>query len=501
MIERLVERLRNCFDEMVVYKDLKNIGSIAALSLPSFMRDWLLKKFQDEEGYFDTDELIRFVRTYLPRKDDWIAIKNRVVIEHERVKFLAKVSVDIDIRTGEISFALPDFGLSSKDTIIEDIVWQSCKEDLVRGRETWGMVEIGYRPPDDYGDEFSKSKAKGAKHGKIKLAAFKTFCPYTIDLDYFKEARKEFETVEWIDILLGAVDYNASGYLGDDAEEKKLTMLTRLLPFVEKRLNLIELAPKGTGKSYLFGRVSRFGWLSSGGVMSRAKMFYDQNKRAEGLVSGNDFITLDEVQTISFTDVDEMRAALKGYLESGIYSVGNYEGKAEAGVILCGNIKKETMNADGYGNMFEELPAVFHESALIERFHGFIKGWNIPRMNDDLKISGWTLNSEYFCAIMHELRDDMSYRTVVDELIEVSDAADTRDTEAVKRIATAYLKLLFPHVSNASDITARDFKRYCLDRAHKMRYVIKYQLGILDIEYRGKDMPTFSVKPDLDGMG
>ena len=110
----------------------------------------------------------------------------------------------------------------------------------------------------------------------------------------------------------GAVDYNAAGY---NSSEEKLTMLTRLLPFVEKRLNLIELAPKGTGKSYLFGRVSRYGWLSSGGVMSRAKMFYDISKRTEGLVSGNDFITLDEVQTISFTDVDEMRAALKGYLE------------------------------------------------------------------------------------------------------------------------------------------------------------------------------------------
>ena len=274
------------------------------------------------------------------------------------------------------------------------------------------------------------------RSGKIKLTAFKSFCPYTIDIDFYKDTRREFNTSEWIDVLLGAVDYNASGYLGD--EEKKLTMLTRLLPFVEKRLNLIELAPKGTGKSYLFGRVSRFGWLSSGGVMSRAKMFYDISKRTEGLVSGNDFITLDEVQTISFTDVDEMRAALKGYLESGIFTVGNYEGTADAGVILCGNIKKETMDSDGYSNMFEELPTVFHESALIERFHGFIKGWNIPRMNDDLKISGWALNSEYFCSILHELRDDMSYRAVVDELIEVPEAADTRDTEAVKRIATAY---------------------------------------------------------------
>lgn len=490
----MIEKLRNCFDEMVVYKDLKRNNFFSALSLPSFMRDWLLKKFEDEDGHLDTDALARFVRTYLPRKNDWTAIKNRVIIEHERVRFLAKVSVDIDIRTGEISFALPDFGLSGKDTVIEEAVWQTCKNDLVRGRETWGMVEIGYRPPDDYDIEFSKNRARGANPGKIKLTAFNAFCPYTIDLEYFKEARREFTTAEWLDVLLGAVDYNADGYLGD--EEKKLTMLTRLLPFVEKRLNLIELAPKGTGKSYLFGRVSRFGWLSSGGVISRAKMFYDQNKRTEGLVAGNDFITLDEVQTISFSDVDEMRATLKGYLESGIFTVGNYQGTAEAGVVLCGNIKKETMDEDGFGNMFLELPAVFHESALVERFHGFIKGWNIPRMNDDLKIDGWALNSEYFCSIMHELREDMSYRAIVDELIEVPEAADTRDTEAVKRISTAYLKLLFPQVRRADDITAREFKRYCLDRARKMRDTIKYQLGLLDVEYRGKDIPAFSVRPD-----
>ena len=226
-------------------------------------------------------------------------------------------------------------------------------------------------------------------------------------------------------------------------------------------------------------------------------MFYDISKRTEGLVSGNDFITLDEVQTISFTDVDEMRAALKGYLESGIYTVGNYEGVADAGVILCGNISKETMDNDGTTNMFEELPSVFHESALIERFHGFIKGWHIPRMNDDLKISGWALNSEYFCTILHELRSDTTYRAVVDKLVNVPEAADTRDTEAIKRIATAYLKLLFPNVRKTTDITARDFNRYCLRRACAMRATIKNQLGILDTEYRGKDIPQFSINEEL----
>ena len=492
----LETKLRNCFDEMTVYKDLKKSNFFNAISLPSFMRDWILKKFENDEGYFDTEEVAAFVKKYLPKKEDCNGIKNRIVVEGETVKFLAKVAVSISIKTGEVSFALPDFGLGFKDTIIEPAIWDRCKDDLVNHYESWGMVELGYKSPDEYDWKFedtrNSSKAKYGKEGKITLLSFKTFCPYKIDLDYYKDARNDFTTDEWIDVLLGAVDYNAAGYNND--REKKLTMLTRLLPFVEKRLNLIELAPKGTGKSYLFGRVSRYGWLSSGGVMSRAKMFYDINKHMEGLVAGNDFVTLDEVQTISFTDVDEMRAALKGYLESGIFTVGSYEGTANAGLILCGNISKDIMDQDGYADMFKELPKEFHESALIDRFHGFIKGWNIPRMNDDLKISGWALNSEYFCSIMHELRDDMTYRSIVDELIVVPDQADTRDTEAVKRIATAYLKLLFPNVRSPRDISVVDFKYYCLDRARKMRDTIKYQLGILDEEYRGKDLPLFTVK-------
>ncbi len=230
--------------------------------------------------------------------------------------------------------------------------------------------------------------------------------------------------------------------------------------------------------------------------MSRAKMFYDISKRTEGLVAGHDFVTLDEVQTISFTDVDEMRAALKGYMESGIFTVGSYEGTADAGVILCGNISKETMDNDATTDMFEELPNVFHESALIERFHGFIKGWNIPRMNDDLKISGWALNSEYFCSVIHELREDMSYRAIVDRLVHVPEGADTRDTEAVKRITTAYLKLLFPNVRSADEVNIREFVRYCLKRASRMRATIRQQLAIIDTEYRGKPIPNFTLNEE-----
>lgn len=474
-------KLRECFDEMVVYKDLKKSNFFSSLSLPAFLRDWLLKKFSDDDGNFDAEEVAEFVKKYMPRKEEWISIKNRIVHENERVQILTKISVDIDIRSGEISFSLPDFGLQSNETIIEPHIWEEYKTDLVNGQETWGVVELGYRFPDD--------TIKPRVSGKIKLTGFTNFCPYTVDLDFYKEVRNEFTVSEWIDVMLGAIDYNAAGYKDED---EKLAMLTRILPFMEKRLNLLELAPKGTGKSYVFGNVSKYGMLTDGGKITRAKMFYDTGRRTPGFICGNDYVAIDEVKLVTFNDVNEMRSIMQGYMEKGTFNIGGYEGKSDAGVIFLGNIAQENM--DEYVSMFSELPSLFQESALVDRIHGFIKGWDIPRMNDDLKIQGWALNSEYFCSILHLLRDDASYRAIVDSIVEVPEKADTRDTEAVKRIATAYLKLLFPNVRTASDVNPKRFLRYCLRPARNMRQIIKRQMGILDSEFKGKDVPTYTVK-------
>ena len=295
------DKLRECFEDMVVYKDLKESNFFKDLKLPSFLRDWLLKMFEDEDGRFDIEEITDFVHSYIPSKSDWTGIKNRIVMEGEHVKILTRISVDIGIQNQEVTFELPDFALSNKQTIIESHVWDNCKDELVKAKETWGIVELGYKYPE------------GKEKGRIKLISFKNFCPYNIDLEFYKDVRKEFNIHEWIDVLLGAIDYNASGY---EDEHAKLAMLTRLLPFVEKRLNLIELAPKGTGKSYLFGSVSRFGYLSAG-KMTRAKLFYDLARREDGLVFFHDYIAFDEIQSIKFTDSMEMQGSLKGYLESG----------------------------------------------------------------------------------------------------------------------------------------------------------------------------------------
>lgn len=171
-------KLRECFDEMVVYKDLKRSNFFSSLGLPSFLRDWVLKKFEDDEGNYDIEEVTEFIQTYLPRKEEWISIKNRIIYENERVKILTKVGIDIDIKTGDISFSLPAFGLSNKETIIEPHVWDTYKEELTNGQETWGVIELGYRMPDD--------TVKPKILGKIKMTGFANFCPYVADLDFLR---------------------------------------------------------------------------------------------------------------------------------------------------------------------------------------------------------------------------------------------------------------------------------------------------------------------------
>jgi len=476
--EDFIERLKDAFDEMVVYKDLKKSNFISSFKLPSFMRDWVIKHFQDDSGEINIDGAVDFIKEFIPKKDEWNNIENRVVMQGEHVQFLAKISVRIDIASQEISFELPDFGLSYKNTVIPRDVWDECSEDLLKSEENWGIVELGYQYPDD-------DKAKG----KIRLVSFKDFCPYVVDLDDFKYARESFSLTEWIDIILGAADYNAFGY---ESTEQKLAVIQRLLPFVEKRINLMELAPAGTGKSYLFGQVSRHGWLVSGKV-TRAKLIYDIGKKKDGVVAVRDYVALDEIREAEYMKDAEIQSALQAIMENGAYRApDNHEVNVDAGIIFLGNIDSAVMNE--YQNMFTELPKPFHQPQFLDRVHGFIKGWELPRMTDDLKVCGWALNSEYFATVLHSLREDPTYRAIVDELVILPKGADTRDTEAIKRIATGYLKLLFPNVRVANDITAYDFRKYCLKPAMEMRQIIRMQMGYADEKYQGSVVPEFTIK-------
>ena len=314
----------------------------------------------------------------------------------------------------------------------------------------------------------------------------------TISLKAYRAARAHFTIEEWFDVLLGAIDYNPEGY--QDWVEKH-TMLTRLLPFVEPRINLVELGPKGTGKSYIFRKLGKYGCLVGGGDLSRAKMFFNIAKKQPGLVADNDFVALDEIQSINFPDPRDMQAALKVYMQAGEATFGDKRVVGSAGIVLLGNLPKEGMDIER--DMFRSLPEIFRDSALLDRFHGFIQGCNIPRMNEKLKLNGWALNTEYFSEIMHLMRnpaDNVLYRSVAEDLVSYPAEADVRDTEAVLKICTAYLKLFFPHVIEPDMIDIAEFEQYCLRPAVQMRTIIKKQLQIIDpATYGGRDVAAFTV--------
>ena len=459
-------KVREVFPDMVVLKSPKRTRFFSDLSLPSYMRDWLVMKFSDEMGDIDIDRVDRYIKEYIPGREDFEQIKFRLICG-EAVRFLSRIRVSVDIKKGKTNFEMPDFGGSRAGAagVVETTVVEEWQETLLKESENWGIVELIWI------QDYSSAKA----NGYIKMVDYSPFCPYVVDLDVYREGRRAFTTEEWIDMLISSCDYNPSGY---DNEEQKQFVLKRLLPFVERRINLLELAPKGTGKSYVFHKISKRGWLISGGTVSRASLIYDNAKKQGGLITHFDYVAFDEVQTMKFEQPGQIQTALKDYMEFGEVRGFDSKMEADAGIVVLGNI--DASRFDTNRNMVEEISPVFRESATLDRFHGMIEGWKMPRMHQGLIADGWALNTEYFAEVLHSLRNEMRYSSIVDACLEVPEKPDLRDLTAIKRMCTGFVKLIFPHAEKKEDIPPDEFVKYCLEPAMEMRKIIKKQLCTID---------------------
>jgi ATP-dependent Lon protease len=478
------QKIRDIFPDMVVLKNPKRTEFFSNLSLPSYMRDWLVMKFSDANGETDIERVSSYIKTYIPSRDDFEQFKFRL-INGEFVRFLARIRVSVDIRTGKTTFELPDFGgiRSGAGGFVKNSVVDEWQDTLLRENENWGIVELTWNR------DYSTKKV----NGYISMEDYSPFCPYTVDLDVYREGRNNFSTEEWIDVLISSADYNPDGY---DTKRQKLYVLRRLLPFVERRVNLIELAPKGTGKSYVYHKISKRGWLISGGTVSRAALIYDNAKKTGGLITRFDFVAFDEIQTMKFDQPGQIQTALKDYMEFGEIKGFDSKTEADAGIIILGNI--DAGRFDTSVNMVEEINPIFRESATLDRFHGLIPGWEIPRMHRGLVADGWALNTEYFAEVLHSLRDEMIYAAIVDDCLNVPEKPDLRDLTAIKRLCTGFVKLIFPHAKSKQDIDPDEFIEYCLEPAKEMRGTIKKQLCIIDpkeFNVPGKrDIPNIQYK-------
>lgn len=476
-MDELDLKIKNIFPEESVFKNSSKYNAFSGYILPSFVKDWLVKRYSDENGNLDNDSLKIFLNDHIAHKGG--NLKGSLINDYKEVVLLARIIIDPDIKSGILRFSIPDVGIKINEGQIPQHVANRFPE--LKGGEVWGVVKLIYSPPD------------GKQKGTIEIVDYKSFKPYEVDIEYFKEKRRQFNTLEWIDLIIRSMEYNPDGF--EDISQK-LIFISRLLVFIEQNLNIIELAPKGTGKSYVFNNLSKYGWVVSGGVVSRAKLLYDVARESPGLITRYDYVALDEIETIKFTDESELLGALKNYLESGNFAVANFKGASSAGLMILGNIPLTHNKKPANKKYFINLHKLFQDSALLDRFHGFIEGWKLPRMREDLKVNGYSLNVEYFSEILNIQRSAPEYSRIVNELLDIPKNADTRDTKAVLKITTGYLKLLFPHINDKSEISKKDFENFCLKPALEMRRIIKGQICLIDSEFTDI-LPDIKVKPDI----
>ena len=474
----LDQKIREIFPEESIYKKPGGYSYFSGLNLPSFIKDWLVKKYTDVNDNVDEESLNYFLDQHIPGKNS--NIRGRL-LQHEQLTILGRILVEVDIAKGEYRFGLPDLGIRTNEGKIAPSVIRS-NPNLGEG-EYWGVVSLEYRERDE---------EKLLSRGYVEMTGFQTFRPYNANFEYYKEARNQFSVEEWIDFLIASMEYNPSSD-SFDSLDTKLLFLSRLLVFVEPNLNLIELAPKGTGKSYVFNNLSKYGWQISGGKVTRAKLFYNMATQTPGIIKNYDFVSMDEIKTITFENPSELQGALKNYLEAGTYTVGKSKQESSCGLILLGNIDLSSDKKPINRRYFDELPEVFHDTALIDRFHGFLEGWKLPRLNNGMFFKGYSLNVEYFSEVLSALRTDPIYMSVSSDLLVFPSSSDARDSKAIKRLCAGYMKLLFPNVRRTEDMDPGDFYNYCFVPAFEKRQIIRQQLSIMDPEFSNQ-MPNVKVR-------
>ncbi len=462
-MESFEQKAYDFFGEVVINKNFINSAGFSARAIPTYVGEWILYNFlEDGELTEDSREKISaFVNKYLPQKGFKEEVKNKL-LNMETVRLLDDYSVAVNLKNGTRTLKIPFLDMS--DAGISQEIVDANKLLLTSG--VWGVADLMYSPPEGKGEK-----------GKVWMRSFKPFQVGDVDLEYYKSCRENFTTDEWIDLIVSSMGFNPSIY----EKEQKTVLLTRLLPLVESRVNLIELAPKGTGKSFVYGNVSRYARVVGGGKISPAVMFHNNANNTPGIVTRYDAVVLDEAQSIQGDAKGELIAGLKVYLESGKFSRGNIEAVAESGFVMLANI---TLDEDhipvhlGEG-LFSEIPNFLQETAFVDRLHGIIPGWYMPRVSKDTPSVTLGFKGDFFSEILHNLRSEPQYTDYVNMNMQLLNCNDMRDRKAITRLASAFLKLIFPDLK----VGQSEFNEYCVEPAVDLRQRVRDELHKMDSEY------------------
>jgi len=411
------------FGDAAVEKSLARLEVVSRL--PRFIAEYLVSRYYRKGG--DWVSLVtQVVHEYYPDPKDKELVLDKLLREG-RVKLIDEYRVSVDLKRGVYVLHIPNlqvYNALADPSIVEKY------ERILSG--LWGVGVLEHA-------SWITSQPNFATFQPIMLVDFEPFQVYNLDLKAFIEARNYFTKDEWVDLLIRSVGLNPAAY----SWRQKLLLLTRLVPLCEGNVNVLELGPRATGKTYLYRNASYYTRIYAGGMVSAAVLFYNAAHRKMGDIGLKDAVVFDEVSRINFRDPDEIVPKLKDYMVDGHFERGPLpRAHSTCSLVFMGNIELEDVTASI--GLLSYLPDFMRDSALLDRVHGFIPGWELPKISSEHLAKGYGLAADYFSEVLHRLRD-LSFRKVVEDSFELVGGYSIRDWEAVKRLLSGLIKMVFPH--------------------------------------------------------
>lgn len=424
-MDELDQLVVKAFEGKVVRKDLLHQIK-GGENIPSYVLEYLLGKYcasdNEDEIQLGIEAVKETLRKNYFRHDE--ANKAQALVERNgshrfidrvEVRFLAgetKYWASLD-RFGYGKIHIPDSFHHRFDRLLEGGIW--------------AIADIQFAPDaDPKGSPFQIYDLK-----PVQLARF--------DFDEYVTGRNSLSRDQWIDLLLRSVGLEPSRM----EHRLKILLLTRLIPFVEKNYNFIELGPRGTGKSYAYSEMSPYCILVSGGKASSANLFYNNARRQVGLVGHWDIVAFDEVGGMKISDPDVVQI-MKDYMANGRFSRGTTQVNADASLVFIGNLNQpvETLVQNATMDLFQPLPKEFDLAAL-DRMHFYMPGWEVPKNSKDILTDHYGFVTDYLAeAFRYQRRTN--YYDEVEKHFRFGAHVEGRDAIAARRTVAGLLKILHP---------------------------------------------------------
>ena len=447
----LDELMINEFKGRVVRKDLTKQLKEGA-NVPVYVLEYLLGMYcsaaEDdliEEGMKNVKKIL--TENYV-RPDEAEKAKS-LIREKGTHKVIDKVTVKLNQKKDIYEASLSNIGI--KDAVVPNKIVKENEKLLTGG--IWCIITVSY-----YYEE-------GQKVSPFSVFSLKPIQMPSMNMEEIYQARRKFTMDQWIDMLLRSIGMEPANL----DHRTKWHLIARMIPFVENNYNVCELGPRGTGKSHVYKECSPNSLLVSGGQTTVANLFYNMSSRQIGLVGMWDVVAFDEVAGIRFKDKDGIQI-MKDYMASGSFSRGRDSIEAKASMVFVGNIDHSVETLVKTSHLLAPFPDDMIDSAFFDRFHGYIPGWEIPKMRPEFFTDRFGLITDYLAEYMREMRKT-TFSDSIDKFFKLGNNLNQRDVIGVRRTTSGLLKLLVPH----GEYTKEDV-RTCLTYALEVRRRIKEQL-------------------------